>query len=366
MKNITNRDRWKRKILWAAFLVLLIGGLVALVFTRFHFSNQDFPSLASWQGNDESLPDSAGARPQIIGHRGSGFPAIKDGKRLDKDGKDLMGNDSPLLIGNTAAAIRRGIEAGVDWIEIDIRASSDKKLVVFHDEKIDLKTTGSGKIENLSLETIQKSQILVDPPERIMSLEDVFSRFHSEQRKWIFDIKAAGIQKEVLGWIEGKVSTGELLKDRFVLFGRHDVLLDYKESGYNRGYTVTWGHEEGMGNRLRALFTPSRIINRCETLGCQVLVLPTIFANRSLVGSARSKGLSVWIYGSDDQLDHKHFAGRAISGLIVDDPENAMDCFEGRSPTIEPFGAEQAGRTPTARRVFHGFSNDWLKLSHWN
>jgi hypothetical protein len=170
---------------------------------------------------------------------------------------------------------------------------------------------------------------------------DVFSHFHSEQRKWIFDIKAAGIQKEVLGWIESKVSTGDLLDDQFVLFGRHDVLLDYKESGYNRGYTVTWGDEEGLENRLRVLFTPSRIINRCETLGCHLLVLPTIFANQSLVDAARSKGVSVWIYGSDDKLDHEYFAGRCISGLIVDDPEKAMNCFEGRSPITEPFGAEQ-------------------------
>ena len=309
---------------------MLAGALATLVLTRFHFSNQDFPSLAAWQGKDRSLSGLANERPQIIGHRGSGLPAIKDGQRLGKDGKALVGNHSPLLIGNTATAIRRAIDAGVDWIEIDIRASADRALVVFHDESLNLKTSGTGKVQDLSKEVIQKAQLLLDPPESILTLEETFVRFHSKQRKWIFDIKAAGIQKEMLSWIESKLSTGELSIDQFLLFGRHDVLLDYKDGSYNRGYTVTWGAEEGMENRLRVLFAPSQIINRCETLGCRLLVLPTIFANQSLVDAARSKGISIWVYGSDDRLDHKHFAERSINGLIVDDPENAMECFDER------------------------------------
>ena len=92
-----------------------------------------------------------------------------------------MGNDSPLLIGNTATAIRRAIDAGVDWIEINIRASADRELVVFHDESLNLKTSGTGKIQDLSKEDIQKAQLLVDPPESILTLEETFVRFHSKQ-----------------------------------------------------------------------------------------------------------------------------------------------------------------------------------------
>ena len=79
--------------------------------------------------------------------------------------------------------------------------------------------------------------------------------------------------------------------------------------------------------------------------------MPTIFANQSLVEAARSKQISVWIYGSDDELDHAHFAGRAIRGLIVDDPETAMACFEVRSPIAEQPGAEQDADDQAAATV---------------
>ena len=313
-----NNGRWKRRILRTTLLsVVLIGGLSALIFARFHFSNQDFPTLANWQGNDESQSGSTDSRPQIIGHRGSGLPAKKDG--------------SPLFIGNTAAAIQGGINAGVDWIEIDLRKSADNHLVVFHDECIDLRTTGEGKIHKLSLAAIQEVEVLVDPPEGILTLDEMFDRFHLEKRKWIFDIKAIGIHKEVIAWIKEKIAEGTLSKDQFILFGMHDVLIDYTESGYNLGYTATWG-EELLGNKLEVLFTPSRIIARCEKLGSRLLVIPTIFASQSLVETAQSKGLDVWIYGSDNELDHKHFAGRGIKGLIVDNPKDAMKCFEGQVP----------------------------------
>lgn len=352
--DIANRRLWRRRILRATLVLVVLGvGLGVLVFTRFHFSHQDFPILASWQGNDESLLGPDDPRPQIIGHRGSGTPAIDDGKPLGRDGQVLKGDDRPLLIGNTAAAIRRGIEAGVDWIEIDIRASSDKELVVFHDECLGLKTNANKdeqtEVENVSKEAMQELHVLVDPPARILSLEEVFSQFHSEERKWIFDIKAVGIQQEFLDWVGSKVSTGQLAEDQFVIFGRHDVLMDYRESGYHKGYTVTWGHEEGFGNRLRVLFTPSQLISRCDALGCRLLVLPAIFANPSLVDAARSSGINVWVYGSDDVLDHRHFAGRGISGLIVDEPERAMDCFAGRSPVLEPIGEAQPGRASASK-----------------
>lgn len=330
-----NPGRWKNWLLWTPLLCLLISGfLIALVSCRFHFSNQDFPSLATLQGNDSAPEVTSDARPQIIAHRGSGLPAYKDGQALEKNGR-------PLLIGNTAAAIRRGIEAKADWIEIDIRASSDNELMVFHDENLDLKTNinqgnDSTELEDLNKNDLKKIQLLVDPPENLLSLDEVFAQFHSDQRKWILDIKATGIQKEVSAWIDAKVSAGELTRDHFMIFGKYQVLLEYKESGYNLGYTLTWGHEEGLRNRIHVLFTPSKIINRCKNLECDILVIPTIFASQSLIAAAKSNNLGVWVYGSDEKDDHLYFSANGVSGLIVDHPEKAMDCFAGRPPITEP------------------------------
>ncbi|MEN1966508.1 glycerophosphodiester phosphodiesterase family protein [Lentibacillus sp. N15] len=62
---------------------------------------------------------------------------------------------------NTAEAIKWAGILGYDFVEIDIQKTKDGQYVLMHDEKIDRTTTGSGKIEDLTLEEI-KSYNMVD------------------------------------------------------------------------------------------------------------------------------------------------------------------------------------------------------------
>lgn len=57
---------------------------------------------------------------------------------------------------NTLAAIHDAIAAGVDGIEIDVQKTSDGKLVVIHDERVERTTNGSGFIKDMKLHDIKK------------------------------------------------------------------------------------------------------------------------------------------------------------------------------------------------------------------
>lgn len=278
-----------------------------LLLTRFHFSTQAPFQLGRWQQSHRFSGQSNGVRPQFIGHRGSGIASTGD----------------DLIIGNTATAIKEGVRAGVDWIEIDIRASSDGHLVVFHDEMLDEKTNGKGKVSDFSLAELEALSVNVDPPEAILSLDDLFTKFDSDEQKWIFDIKMKGIHREVLKWIDDKVANGELAASQLIIFGTYDVLIDYKEADYSKGYTVIWGD---LANRLRVLFLPSQIIKRGKTLDCDYLVLPVIFASKQFVNDAKPN-FEVWIYGTDNEGDLKILVDFGVSGFIVDRPHITISQF---------------------------------------
>lgn len=300
----TRQKKWKRRLFWAAFPVLaVVGILAALAFNRFYFSNQAFPRLARLQGNHPTNLNLDGTSPVIIGHRGSGLASTRQG----------------LLIGNTANAIHQAVDAGVNWIEIDIRASSDGRLVVFHDETIDLKTTGTGAVSDLDLSQLQAADVLVDPTEKILSLDEVFARFHAPGRKWVLDIKATGIKNLVLSWVAEHLS-----KENVTLFGTYEVLQEYKDGGYSLGYTAIWKNAD---NRLRVLFEPSAIIRRCEMMDCDYLVLPVIFANPVLINEARARQIDVWVYGTDNELDLRYLAGSGVTGFIIDRPRHTAKLF---------------------------------------
>lgn len=299
----TKKRKWKRRLILSAFfLVFLTGVSVYLLFTRFHFSTQTIWPLAQLQWDHQTNIEFDGEHPQIIGHRGSGI-------------NSSVGN---LIIGNTRTAIANGISAGADWIEIDIRASSDDRLVVFHDERLDERTNGTGNVADINLDKLAAVRVNIEPPESISTLDDIFSEFRSENVKWILDVKAKGIHEQVLKWITDKIDLGELSDDEVIIFGTYDVLTGYKDAGYSLGFTAIWGN---TGNRLRVLLRQSQIINRCRELDCDYLVLPVIFANGSLIDDAKFAGFEVWVYGVDDKRDFIYLAKCGVGGFIVDDPE---------------------------------------------
>jgi glycerophosphoryl diester phosphodiesterase len=56
---------------------------------------------------------------------------------------------------NTLAAIRNAIKLGVDYVELDIRATRDGKLVIMHDGTVDRTTNGKGAVKDLDAATVE-------------------------------------------------------------------------------------------------------------------------------------------------------------------------------------------------------------------
>jgi glycerophosphoryl diester phosphodiesterase len=88
-------------------------------------------------------------KPLNIGHRGA------------------MGHETE----NTIASVKKALELGVDMIEIDVFVIKSGELVVFHDETLDNLTNTSGKIEEFTLEELQK--VIVKGNHQIPTLEEV-------------------------------------------------------------------------------------------------------------------------------------------------------------------------------------------------
>jgi glycerophosphoryl diester phosphodiesterase len=75
---------------------------------------------------------SARLRPAIVGHRGA----------------------TGLAPENTLPSIRRAVELGVEWVEVDVRLTADGHPVLLHDERLDRTTTGAGPVSEWTLERL--------------------------------------------------------------------------------------------------------------------------------------------------------------------------------------------------------------------
>ena len=73
---------------------------------------------------------------------------------------------------NTLASIKKAIDLGADGIEIDVFKCLSGEIVVFHDKILDKLTSGTGLIEEKTLEELKKLRVL-DTQEQIPTLLEV-------------------------------------------------------------------------------------------------------------------------------------------------------------------------------------------------
>jgi glycerophosphoryl diester phosphodiesterase len=57
---------------------------------------------------------------------------------------------------NTIPAFQAAIDAGADFFELDVRTTSDGKLVLMHDRTVDRTTNGKGPVREMTLEQIRR------------------------------------------------------------------------------------------------------------------------------------------------------------------------------------------------------------------
>src|SRR5919206_2235221 len=102
------------------------------------------------------VPAASRARVQILAHRGASAYAPE----------------------NTFAAFKLAVEQRADWLELDVQQTSDGKLVVFHDLRLERTTNGHGALRDLTLDQVRQLDAgsWFDPKfagERVPTFEEV-------------------------------------------------------------------------------------------------------------------------------------------------------------------------------------------------
>ena len=60
---------------------------------------------------------------------------------------------------NTLAAFQAAIDAGADYFELDVRTTSDGKLVLMHDGNVDRMTNGKGDVASMTFDDLRKLEV---------------------------------------------------------------------------------------------------------------------------------------------------------------------------------------------------------------
>src|SRR5207244_12994492 len=118
------------------------------------------------------------------------------------------------VTGNTLASIAKGVALGVDFVEVDVRATRDGHPVVFHDRRVDGTTDGSGAVSELTVDEMRRVRTADGQP--IPTLEDALACINNRVGLML-DIKSPWIAERVRAHVTGRPSDHPIICTSYLI-----------------------------------------------------------------------------------------------------------------------------------------------------
>jgi glycerophosphoryl diester phosphodiesterase len=250
--------------------------------------------------------ERGGARPRVVAHRGNSSVAPQ----------------------NTLAAFEAAWRAGADAIELDVRLTADRHVVVIHDDVVDETTDGTGRVGELTLEAV-----------RALDAGATFSRAFAGQRVPRFD--------EVTRLVAERPGV-DLLVELKGVWSAQDVLLVTKQvddAGLAGRVVVQsfWPQtvaalRDAAGHLERALLLALRpdsddeLLAVCADLGvvaCNPEV--ALLADEpGLVGTLHDAGLRTFVWTANEPTAWADLLDLGVDAVVTDQPDRLAGWLAGR------------------------------------
>lgn len=256
-----------------------------------------------------------GPRPRLFAHRGASGTCPE----------------------NTIEAFAKGLAAGADRLELDVHASADGHIVVFHDEDLDRTTDGTGPLRRRTL----------------AELRELDAGYHFRDAAGRFPFRGKGIRiptlAEVLETfpgtplnIEVKTDDGATVERFFDVLDRHDA----------RDRVLAAAFDHHIIQRLRQV-APEAVtglsavevadfVGRCHSDALDGYVRPgralqvppdhegIEIVTDYVVKAAHDYGMEVHVWTVNDETEMDRLLDLGIDGLMSDFPARARAVFERR------------------------------------
>jgi glycerophosphoryl diester phosphodiesterase len=208
---------------------------------------------------------------------------------------------------NTLLSVERAIHIGVDAVEIDVRFSKDKELVVIHDATVDRTTDGIGPVCDFTVDELK--QLDAGKGQRIPTLQEVVEVINNKVTL-VIELKEEGTAKSVF----------ELIK---------------KNSIEDKVYIISFWHQfvktiKEMGSNIKTgvLFVGCPVDACIATqISADALVMNYSFIDINFVQTAHKEGLKVFVWNIDNKKLLQPYSDMGVDGIGTNDPRVLCEYF---------------------------------------
>ncbi|WP_416977771.1 glycerophosphodiester phosphodiesterase [Streptomyces sp. T028] len=222
---------------------------------------------------------------------------------------------------NTVAQFRRAVETGYRYIETDVHATRDGKLVAFHDGTLDRVTDGAGRIADLPWADVRHARVAGKEP--VPLFEELLETFPDV--RWNVDIKAEPALHPLLNLI---ARTGTWDRICVGSFSEARVVRAQRLAGPR--LATSYGTRGVLNLRLRSWGVPAAL--RPSAVAAQVPETQSGIqvVDRRFVRTAHARGLQVHVWTINDPDAMHRLLDLGVDGIMTDHIDTLRKVMEDR------------------------------------
>lgn len=208
---------------------------------------------------------------------------------------------------NTLLSIGRAIEIGVNAVEIDVRLSKDKEIVVIHDSTVDRTTDGTGPVCSFTVDELKKLD--AGKGQRIPTLQEVID-FIDNKVDLVIELKEEGTVESVFELIK----KSNIEDTVYVISFWHRLVKTIKE----------------MGSHIKTgVLLVGCPVDTCiaTQTSADALVMNYSFIDMKFVQTAHKENLKVFVWNIDKRNLLKPYADMGVDGIGTNDPRVLCEYF---------------------------------------
>ncbi|NEB79590.1 glycerophosphodiester phosphodiesterase [Streptomyces sp. SID14478] len=226
---------------------------------------------------------------------------------------------------NTVTAFRRAVGLGYRYIETDVHATADGRLVAFHDETLDRVTDGSGRIADLPWDDVRHARVADSEP--VPLFEELLETFPDV--RWNVDVKAEPALVPLLDLIRRTRAW-----DRICVGSFSEARVARARALAGPRLATSYGTKGVLGLRLRSYGIPAGLRRSAVCAQVPVAQYGVRVVDERFVRAAHARGLQVHVWTVNDEDEMRRLLDLGVDGIVSDHIETLRDVLKDRGTWI--------------------------------
>lgn len=235
---------------------------------------------------------------------------------------------SALAPENTLAAFRNAIRLGADYVEVDVRATRDGRLILMHDRKVDRTTDGKGAVKDLDFAAI-----------RALDAGSKFAAQYAGEKVPTFEETLALCKGKMNIYVDHKEAPTAQVLEAIRKYGMEKHVVIYNGVEGLQEWKRLAAHLPVMPSLPSSYRRDGGVVAFLKVLPAEVLDGNLVEWTKEQIAQAHAAGAKVYVDNlgpNDNPAGFRKAIDWGVDGIQTDHPDQLLEVLKEQKGLVKP------------------------------